>query len=338
MDASVRMLPPIERPPCQCIRGRRRGQDRRHVWSCACAGGEGDLKVEKRTCYPLLLLFKGDHPECKTFVGLKGGSTHHPCSICGTLHSDLHRLPEQEPPVRCQGDVEECLKTLARLEQELKEYTAHREFGTIGSRDCTANLERVRHERAETLAHLTWMSAHAVCCAFWRLGYVDVTLMAAIDLMHLVDLGIIPRILEHTAAYYCAQMDGGLDGLNKRWREMEPCDDVPRARRRPLFKIGKGGGIQICGSLKAHEYKAILQLFPNLVRSDKKVFAVWIALHHWYDLAHKKSYTTADLVELNKAALKCAPHPSCVSRFPLCAHIEAFGVQFAGCAREVAAA
>ena len=187
------------------------------------------------------------------------------------------------------------------------------------------------------------MSAHAVHCAFWRLGYVDVTLMAAIDLMHLVDLGIIPRILEHTAAYYCAQMDGGLDGLNKWWREMEPCDDVPRARRRPLFKIGKGGGIQICGSLKAHEYKAILQLFPNLVRSDKKVFAVWNALHHWYDLAHKKSYTTADLVELNKAAFKCAPHPSCASSFPLsitasCAHIEVFGVQFPGCTGEVAAA
>ena len=88
------MLPLIERPPCQCIRGLRRGQDRRHVRSYACAGGEGDLKVEKRTCYPLLLLFKGDHPECKTFVGLKGGSTHHPCSICGMLHADLHRLPD----------------------------------------------------------------------------------------------------------------------------------------------------------------------------------------------------------------------------------------------------
>ena len=334
------MLPPIERPPCHCIRGRRRGQDRRHVRSCACAGGEGDLKVEKRTCYPLLLLFKGDHPECKTFVGLKGGSTHHPCSICGMLHADLHRLPEHEQSVRCQGDVEECLKTLSRLEQELTEYTAHREFGTIGKIDYSANLERVRRERAEALAHLKWMSAHAVRCAFWRLGYVDVTLMAAIDLMHLADLGIVPRILEHTAAYYCDQMDGGLDGLNKWWRDVEPCDDVPRARRRPLFKIGKGGGIQICGSLKAHEYKAILQLFPNLVRSDKKVFAVWNALHHWYDLAHKKSFTTADLVELNKAAFKCAPHPSCASRFPLssCAHIKAFGVQFAGCAREVATA
>ena len=265
--------------------------------------------MEKRTCYPLLLLFKGDHPECKTFVGLKGGSTHHPCSICGRLHAELHRLPEHEESVRRQEDVEDCLKALARLEQEVKEYTAHREQGTVTKVDYSTAMERLRRERVETLGHLKWMSAHVVRCAFWRLGYVDVTLMAAIDLMHLVDLGIIPRILEHTAAYYCAQMDGGLEGLNERWRELEPCDDVPRARRRPLFKIGKGGGIQVCGSLKAHEYKAILQLFPNCVRDDKKVFAVWHALHHWYGLAQKKSFTVADLVELHQAALECVPDP-----------------------------
>ena len=223
--------------------------------------------------------------------------------------SELHRLPEHEESVRRQEDVEDCLKALARLEQEVKEYTAHREQGTVTKVDYSTAMERLRRERVETLGHLKWMSAHVVRCAFWRLGYVDVTLMAAIDLMHLVDLGIIPRILEHTAAYYCAEMDGGLEGLNERWRELEPCDDVPRARRRPLFKIGKGGGIQVCGSLKAHEYKAILQLFPNCVRDDKKVFAVWHALHHWYGLAQKKSFTVADLVELNQAALECVPDP-----------------------------
>jgi hypothetical protein len=304
------------------------------------------LKVEKRTCYPLLLLFKGDHPECKTFVGLKGGSTHHPCSICGRLHAELHRLPEHEESVRRQEDVEDCLKALARLEQEVKEYTAHREQGTVSKVDYNTAMERLRRERVETLGHLKWMSAHVVRCAFWRLGYVDVTLMAAIDLMHLVDLGIIPRVLEHTAAYYCAEMDGGLDGLNKRWRELEPCDDVPRARRRPLFKIGKGGGIQVCGSLKAHEYKAILQLFPNLVRNDKKVFAVWHALHHWYGLAQKKSFTVADLLELNQAAFECVPDPGvlCSSRWLACPEFgfvpmsRSFGVQFPECVRAVSAA
>lgn len=298
--------------------------------------------MESRKCYPLLLLFKGDHPECKNFAGLKGGSTHHPCSICGTLHCELHRLPEHEQPVRSQQDVKECVEQLDRLESKSRSLAAMREWGNIDANAYSEQMKSVRAARDEVLQHMSWMSAHNVRCAFWRLGYVDVALMAAIDLMHLADLGLVRRILLHTAAfYYCRHGSKGLKELNEWWREMEFPEDVCRARQGDVFKIGKTGHVEVCSSLKANEYKAILQLFPPLVRSEVRVHAVWVALHHWYEVAHNKSFSEEGLEELTQAALECVSQPArsyCCQWLACWAHWRASGVQVAGSAGEIAAA
>jgi hypothetical protein len=108
-----------------------------------------------------------------------------------------------------------------------------------------------------------------------------------------------------------------------------------------VFKIGKTGHVEVCSSLKANEYKAILQLFPPLVRSEVRVHAVWVALHHWYEVAHKKSFSEEGLEELAQAALKCVSQPArsyCCQWLACWAHWRASRVQVADSAGGIAAA
>ena len=62
---------------------------------------------------------------------------------------------------------------------------------------------------------------------------------------------------------------------------------------------------------KASEMRQILQRFPNVVRSEPKVYAVWVALREWYELAYRKSYTMEQIVELQEAAVRWGLSPPC---------------------------
>ncbi len=124
--------------------------------------------------------------------------------------------------------------------------------------------------------------------------------MMVSDMMHLFDLGLIPRAMKTTCAQWPKKKRVKL--LNRLWSEMTPCDDVPRACKELLFKKEKGK-IEMNGMLKASEYRGLLQLFPNIVRGEKEVFAFWVALHSLYEKAHASVLTERDICELHEAAL-----------------------------------
>ena len=274
-----------------------------------CIGSEPYL--ESRICYPLLLAFEADHPETKACCCLKGGKTKRPCNMCNEEHKNLHKLkPEQEPHARSRFDLLAHFNA-PRVFESIQSNLAHMlDSQLITKTQHNEKMKEARDELQSKRNMLDTFSAHDVEPAFLELGYLDPYQAMAIDLMHLLDLGIIPRMLLLTARYWhCARKkQGGMNELNDMWCRISADassrpDDLRRILSGPLFKKEKNK-IEVASVPKAEEYRAVLQIFPHLVVSVQGVYAVWVALQDFYARAHEGTFTTKTMIELDAAALR----------------------------------
>ena len=263
-------------------------------------------------CYPLLLAFEADHPETKMCCCLKGGTTKRPCNMCHEAHKNLHKLqPDHEPCARSHVDLDRYFaesQAFADMEKNLA-YLLEQKQITKSRHDSLIKHAREKLQSERNLLHA--FSAHDVEPAFSELGYLEPYQAMAIDLMHLLDLGLIPRMLLLTARYWhCARKKlGGVEELNLMWCRIASDassrpDDLRRIINGPLFKYEKKNKIEVASVPKAEEYRAVLQLFPHLVVDEPAVYAVWVALQDFYAKAHEGSFTTKSMIELDAAALR----------------------------------
>ena len=264
-------------------------------------GSEDDLVPEWRKCYPVVLAFEGDHPETKCCCCLKGGNTLFPCSICGVTYYQLHKIDWPELDLRSQDDLTECHGAHAAFENTVQDLNLRLASLQI---DRKAFSEGMRAARAELKLQGEMpqsMSGLNVVPAFKRLGYVDTSLMIAVGLLHLLDQGIVPRFLLFTAKFFDSERR--LEDLNTFWMQQTPSDDLARILGGPLFKKD-GNKIELAAMPKASEMRQILQFFPTVVRCNEQVYAVWVALCKLYELAHQKSLTMRQIVELQDSAVR----------------------------------
>ena len=246
--------------------------------------------------------------DAKCCCGLKGGNTFFPCNICGAAQHQLHKVDLAEFELRSHDDLKECRgarTACAKTEQSL---TSQFTSGDISKEALTDGKRAARVELKLQQDMLDSMSGLDVEPALDRLGYVSSNEMVGIDTMHVIDQGIVSRIGLFTAKYYNAQ--GKLAELNDSWRLQSKSDDLPRIFDGPLFKTD-GKRIEFAAMPKASEMRQILQLLPNVVRSEPKVYAVWVALREWYELAYRKSYTMEQIVKLQEAAVRWGLNPPC---------------------------
>jgi hypothetical protein len=287
-----------------------------HWYSTVAIGAEPEL--ECRVCYPLLLAFEADHPETKMCCCLKGGTTKRPCNMCHEAHVNLHKLkPEQEPCARSHLDLDRYFaesRAFADMERNLAHLLERKEI-TKSRHDNMMKQAREKLQSERKL--LQAFSAHDLEPAFSELGYLDPYQAMAIDLMHLLDLGLVPRMLLLTARHWhCARKrQGGVNELGDMLcaiasdSSSRP-DDLRRIIKGPLFKYEKKNKIEVASVPKAEEYRAVLQLFPHLVACEPAVYAVWVGLQDFYAKAHQGSFTTNSMIELDAAALRwIAPLP-----------------------------
>jgi hypothetical protein len=288
-----------------------------HRYSTIAIGAEPEL--ECRVCYPLLLAFEADHPETKMCCCLKGGTTKLPCNMCHEAHKNLHKLkPEQEPCARSHLDLDRYFaesRAFADMERNLAHLLERKEI-TKSRHDNMMKQAREKLQSERNLLHT--FSAHDLEPAFSELGYLDPYQAMAIDLMHLLDLGLVPRMLLLTARHWHCERkrQGGVNELNDMWcaiasdSSSRP-DDLHRIIKGPLFKYEKKNKIEVASVLKAEEYRAVLQLFPHLVACEPLVYAVWVGLQDFYAKAHQGSFTTKSMIELDAAASRC------IARLPM---------------------
>ena len=265
-------------------------------------GSEDDLTPEWRKCYPVVLAFEGDHPETKCCCCLKGGNTLFPCNVCGVMYYQLHNIDGPEFELRSQDDLTECHGARAAFESTVEDLNLR--LASLQIDRGTFN-EEMRAARAELKLQgemLTSMSGLNAVPAFKKLGYVDANLSIAMELLHLLDQGIVPRFLLLTARFFDSQRK--LDELNLSWMEQPGSDDLARILPGPLFKKD-GNKIELAAMPKASEMRQILQFFPTVVRFNDQVYAVWVALCKLYELAHQKAFTMKQIVELQESVVRC---------------------------------
>ena len=284
---------------------------------CWLTGSKDDMELQWRTCYPLVLTFLCDHQDAKCCCALKGGNTFFPCNVCGAGHHELHKIDLPEFELRSQDDLTECRQAHATFEKTVQSLTSQFTSGDINKAALADGTRAARAEWKLQQDMLESMSGLNVEPAFARLGYVDGNKIVAIDTMHAVAEGIVPRTGLFTAKYFNAL--GKLEQLNDSWRRQTRTDDLPRIFDGPLFKKD-GNKIEFAAMPKACEMGQILQILPTVVRSEREVYAVWVALREWYELAHRKSYTMEQIVELQEAALRWGFDPPC--RKSLDAHVD----------------
>lgn len=260
-----------------------------HARACACACASASECVDVSVLVGVCVVPTAGNTECT-------------CNICHVHRGHLHDVHAAEQPVRKQIDVEEIWEERNRLMSEIDVLNFALDEESITSKDHSRRMGHIVTRLGELKDRLAQMSAHDLRCAFWALGYVEADLMMVPDLLHLFDLGLIPRFMKFTCLNWPCKKSSGLGVLNNLWSEMTPCDDVPRACRELLFKKEKKK-IEMNGLLKASEYRDLLQLFPNIVRGEKTVFAVWVALHSLYEKAHANIFTETTIRELHEAAL-----------------------------------
>jgi len=246
--------------------------------------------------------------DAKCCCGLKGGNTFFPCNICGVAQHQLHKVDLAQFELRSPDDLKECRGAHTACAKTVQSLTSQFTSGDISKEALADGVRAARVELRLQQDMLRSMSGLDVEPAFDGLGYVSSNEMVGIDGMHVFDQGIVPRIGLITAKYYNAQ--GKLAELNDSWRRLPRSADLPRIFDGPLFK-SDGKTLEFAAMPKASEMCQILQLLPNVVRSEPKVYAVWVALSEWYGLAYRKSYTMERIVELQEAALRWGLNPPC---------------------------
>ena len=255
---------------------------------------------------------------------LKGGKTKRPCNICDEEHKHMHKLkPQEEPNARSILQLRPYFEECRAFETIKKELASMRDLKQITKARYETLLKDARDAWQSKQDLLARFSAHGVEPAFSELGYLDPYQAMTIDLMHLLDLGLIPRMLLLTAKHWHTKRkaQGGLNELNDMWlgvatNASSKPDDVRRILGTPLFKKDKNK-IEIASVPKAEEYRAILQIFPHLVVAEATVHAVWVALNDFYVKAHEGCFTTDTIIELDAAALRWLAPLSMLTLLPL---------------------
>ena len=273
------------------------------------AGSNADSKLEWRKCHPVLLLFECDHKEAKCSTCLMGGQTFFPCNVCGVGFHQLHKIDAREYEIRTKHDLVGCRGAGEAFDTTMKALTDDLATGAI-TKSTFAQLKRMaRDELKFQKEMLEMMSGLDVSPAFDKASHLNANLSVGMDLLHLMDEGLVPRVFL-SVAKHLNQRKGGLEEFNMRWMEQPKCDDLKRIVRAPLFKK-RGNAIELAGIPKACEKHAYLQALPPLLRSEPKVYAVVVALHDWYALMHQKSFTVKQIAELKEAALRWLLNPPC---------------------------
>lgn len=257
----------------------------------------------------MLLLFEGDHKEAKCCASLMGGQTFFPCNVCGVAFHQLHKIDADEYELRTKDDLVGFRGAGEAFATTMKDLTDDLATGAITKSTFAEQKRMARAELKFRKEMLEMMSGLDVPPALDKAPHLHANLSVGMDLLHLMNEGLVPRVFL-SVANHLNRRKGGLKEFNDRWMKQPTSDDLRGIVRGPLFKkIGKT--IELAGIPKACEKDAYLQALPPLLRSEPKVYAVVVALHDWYALMHEKSFTVKQIAELKEAALRWLLRPPC---------------------------